>query len=130
MAVLDAIIERAQTQSDIAAIWLYGSRARGDNHDASDYDLAVAYTNWLEDPIERRLRPELQEQTWQDLLGLPGGVISVVDLAIVPIPLGMSILLEGKILLDRLPQIRMVQESRITGRWEHDYLFHYQRYGG
>lgn len=124
MNVLNELIESAQKQSDLAAVWLYGSRARGDNHESSDYDLAVAYIDWLENPLERRLRPELQSHTWQDLLALPEGAISVVDLAIVPVPLGMSILLEGKLLLDKLPDIRMVQESRIMSRWEHDYLFH------
>lgn len=128
MDVLNKLIQSAKEQADLAAVWLYGSRARGDNHQFSDYDLAVAYVSWLDDPLERRLRPELQSQAWQDLLALPEGAVSVVDLAIAPIPLGMSILLEGKLLLDKLADIRMVQESRIMSRWEHDYLYHQLQY--
>lgn len=129
MTLLDSIIQSAEAQADIASLWLYGSRARGDHHGASDYDLAVAYTTWLDDPFERRLRPELLAQSWEDLLNVPEGTISIVDLAIAPIPLGMSILLEGKLLVDKQSGIRMTQESRILGRWEHDYLHHEQRFG-
>jgi predicted nucleotidyltransferase len=71
MEVLEAVVESARSQDDIAAVWLYGSRARGDHHEGSDYDLAVVYTDWPEDAMERRLRPELQGQAWQDDLKLP-----------------------------------------------------------
>lgn len=119
--VLDRLVALADKQQDIAALWLYGSRARDDQHEASDYDLAVAFTDWITDPLERRLRPELLAMQWQEALQLPEGCISLVDLAICPIPLGWSILSEGKLLLDHQPQIRMTQESRIMSRWELDY---------
>jgi len=31
----------------------------------SDYDLAIAFSSCLKDPIERRLRPELQALKWK-----------------------------------------------------------------
>ena len=37
MEILEAVVESAQIQADIAAVWLYGSRARGDHHEGSDY---------------------------------------------------------------------------------------------
>src|SRR5690554_6416785 len=40
---LEAIISLARRRDDLAAVWLYGSRARGDHHPESDFDLAVAY---------------------------------------------------------------------------------------
>ena len=119
---LGAIRRLAMVQEEIAALWLYGSRARGEHHDASDFDLAVAFTTWLNDPLERRLRPELLALEWQQALGMSEDMLSVVDLAIAPIPLGWSILDQGRLLLDRHPQIRMRQESRILSRWEIDYL--------
>lgn len=119
---LDAIRHLAMVRDDIAALWLYGSRARGEHHDASDFDLAVAFTTWLNDPLERRLRPELLALEWQQALGMSEDMLSVVDLAIAPIPLGWSILDQGRLLVDRHPQIRMRQESRILSRWEIDYL--------
>ena len=119
---LGAIRRLAMVREEIAALWLYGSRARGEHHDASDFDLAVAFTTWLNDPLERRLRPELLALEWQQALGMSEDMLSVVDLAIAPIPLGWSILDQGRLLLDRHPQIRMRQESRILSRWEIDYL--------
>jgi len=119
---LGAIRRLAMVREEIAALWLYGSRARGEHHDASDFDLAVAFTTWLNDPLERRLRPELLALEWQQALGMSEDMLSVVDLAIAPIPLGWSILDQGRLLVDRHPQIRMRQESRILSRWEIDYL--------
>lgn len=129
MKTIECLTNLAQNNPDIAALWLYGSRARGDHHEHSDYDMAVAYTTWLSDPLERRLRPELLAQAWQDKLELPEDKLSVVDIALVPVPLGVAILADGKLLVDKHPQIRMTQESRITSRWEHDYLNHEQRFG-
>ncbi|HSP56794.1 MAG TPA: nucleotidyltransferase domain-containing protein [Halomonas sp.] len=128
-AVLAELITLAEAHEDIAALWLYGSRARGDHGTDSDYDLAVAFTDWLISPLERRLRPELLALDWQRQLGLPEGKIGVVDLAICPVPLGWSILSEGRLLLDRQPQLRMTQESRIMSRWELDYCHQERRHG-
>jgi predicted nucleotidyltransferase len=36
-----AIINWAARSQDIAEVWLYGSRARGDHHEESDIDLAI-----------------------------------------------------------------------------------------
>lgn len=121
-AKLQSIVSLARQREDLAALWLYGSRARGDHHSHSDYDLAVAFTTWADEPLERRLRPELLALEWQRESGLEDGMLSIVDLAIAPIPLGWSILSQGRLLLDRHPQIRMRQESRILSRWEIDYL--------
>ncbi|WP_163557491.1 nucleotidyltransferase domain-containing protein [Halomonas sp. NO4] len=127
--LVDQLIELAKQHEEIAALWLYGSRARGDHYSGSDYDIAVAFTNWIPEALERRLRPELLAMTWQEALELPDGQLSVVDLATCPVPLGWSILSEGKLLLDRHPQVRMTHESRILSRWELDYSHRARRYG-
>ncbi len=127
--VLERLISLARERDDLAALWLYGSRARGDHGEQSDYDLAVAFTDWLKSPLERRLRPELLALDWQRELGLPDGKLSVVDLANCPIPLGWSILEQGRLLLDQHPQLRMTQEARIMSRWEQDYYHHARRHG-
>ena len=120
--LLQRLISRASQDDDLAGLWLYGSRARGAHHTKSDYDLAVAFTDWISSPLDRRLRPELRALDWQQSLDLPEGKLSVVDIAIAPIPLGWSILSEGRLLLDPHPQLRMQQENRIMSRWELDYL--------
>ncbi|MCP8900303.1 nucleotidyltransferase domain-containing protein [Gilvimarinus xylanilyticus] len=86
----------AKKDASIVALWLYGSRARGDFHPDSDYDLAVGFNDWLEAPLERRLRPELMAQQWRDSLGISESELSVVDISLVPIPLGLAILTDGQ----------------------------------
>ena len=39
--VLENIIAYVETINSIAKVVLFGSRARGDNHDRSDYDIAI-----------------------------------------------------------------------------------------
>ncbi|GHA12452.1 type VII toxin-antitoxin system MntA family adenylyltransferase antitoxin [Oceanisphaera arctica] len=122
MEQLANIIELARQRSDIAALWLYGSRARGEHHAGSDYDLAVVFTLWEPDALSRRLRPEEVAIDWQHQLAMLEGTISVVDLAIAPVPLGWSVLSQGKLLLDLSPSNRMQAEQRIYSMWELDYV--------
>jgi uncharacterized protein len=121
------LIELANTEQDIAALWLYGSRARGDHGAESDYDLAVVFLDRIADRLERRLRPELLALKWQGELQLTESRLSVVDLSVCPVPLGWSILSEGTLLADKDPGARMRAESRIYSMWEIDYLYHHQR---
>jgi hypothetical protein len=121
--MLKALRELAENNPHILALWLYGSRARGDAGAASDYDLAVIFSSWEPDPLERRLRPEVLALDWQQALDLPEGHISIVDLACCPVPLGWSALSEGKLLLDKQPEVRMTIESRIFSIWELDYMY-------
>jgi len=50
-------IELAEGDPEISGLWLYGSRARGDQQSASDYDLAVIYHACQRDLLGDRLRP-------------------------------------------------------------------------
>lgn len=120
--IIQALMRLAQTEQNIAALWLYGSRAREDHHANSDYDLAVAYTDWLDDPLERRLRPEMLALDWQQALKLDDGMLSVADMGSAPIPLCVSVLTQGQLLVDSNPDERMRQETRILSFWEIDYL--------
>ncbi|SFX75920.1 type VII toxin-antitoxin system MntA family adenylyltransferase antitoxin [Marinospirillum alkaliphilum] len=120
--MLKALTELAEQNPDILALWLYGSRARGDAGATSDYDLAVIFSSWEPDPLERRLRPEVLALDWQQSLGLPEDQISIVDLACCPAPLGWSVLSEGELLVDKQPEVRMTIESRIHSIWELDYM--------
>ncbi|NWO11519.1 nucleotidyltransferase domain-containing protein [Chromohalobacter salexigens] len=126
--VLNALRDQAEERADLASLWLYGSRARGAHHAQSDYDIAVAFTDWQHDPLERRLRPELMALDWQATLGLPENALSIVDIAIAPIPLAWTIISDGILLWDRNPSLRMQQESRIMSRWEIDYLHSRKHY--
>ncbi|KFF49857.1 hypothetical protein GY26_05525 [Gammaproteobacteria bacterium MFB021] len=127
--ILGRLVGLARQRNDLAALWLYGSRARESHQAGSDYDLAVVFIDWMEPALDRRLRPELLALDWQDVLGLSEAQLSVVDLAIAPIPLAWTVLSEGRLLLDLHPQLRMQQETRIMSRWELDYLHQRKRHG-
>lgn len=126
--VLQALVALAVENPDIAVMWLYGSRAKGSAAQHSDYDLAVAFRNFRLDPVQRRLRPELLAQSWQDALGLPDGRISLVDINLAPLPLAHVIVRTGRVLLanDRLRLVR--EEQRIGSMWELDYQYHQQKF--
>lgn len=126
--VLQALVALAVENPDIAVIWLYGSRAKGSAAKHSDYDLAVAFRNFRLDPVQRRLRPELLAQSWQDALGLPDGRISLVDINLAPLPLAHVVVRTGRVLLanDRLRLVR--EEQRIGSMWELDYQYHQQKF--
>lgn len=70
--VLETLHDLARNDSEIAVLWLYGSRAKGNSTPENHYDLAVAFAEPFTDPLERRLRPELLAQRWQDVFGGAG----------------------------------------------------------
>ncbi|WP_404359014.1 nucleotidyltransferase domain-containing protein [Methylotuvimicrobium sp. KM1] len=120
------IIQLAKSNDNIELLWLYGSYAKGSAHENSDIDLAVAFKIWEDDVIERRLRPELLALDWRNTLDLPDGKLSVLDINIAPIPLAMSVLINGELWLCK-NEYRQAQElQRIMSKWEIDYLYHYQ----
>lgn len=126
--ILKGLAELAARDDDIAVLWLYGSRAKGTAGGDSDYDLAVAFRHFEKDALERRLRPQLLAQTWQDELGLAEDQLSIVDINLAPLPLAHAVIRTGRVLLarDKLRLIR--EEQRITSMWEIDHQYHQQHY--
>ena len=120
------LIQLAKTNDNIELLWLYGSHAKGCAHEKSDIDLAVAFTTWENDVIERRLRPELLALEWQNQLDLHEGQLSVLDITTAPIPLAMSVLQNGELLLSKNVSRQLQEQQRIMSKWEIDYLYHYQ----
>jgi predicted nucleotidyltransferase len=120
------IIELAMHHCDIEILWLYGSYAKGTFHAGSDIDLAVVFKDWEEDIIERRLKSELLAMEWQKELGLKDGDISILDMEIASIPIAMSVLSTGKLLLSKNNSRQLKEQQRIMSKWEIDYLYHYK----
>ncbi|MDN3554918.1 type VII toxin-antitoxin system MntA family adenylyltransferase antitoxin [Halomonas maura] len=114
----------AAKDREVAVLWLYGSRAKGTATADSDYDLAVAFGTFESDPLQRRLRPELLAQDWQDALGMHEDQLSIIDINLVPLTLAHAVIRTGRVLHanDRLRLIR--EENRITSMWEIDHLYH------
>lgn len=127
-AILKGLTKLASNDDEIAVLWLYGSRAKNSASEESDYDLAVAFRTFEKDPLERRLRPELLAQAWQDALGLTEGQLSIVDINLAPITLAHVVIRTGRVLHanDRLRLAR--EENRITSMWELDHQYHQRHY--
>ncbi|MEQ5802245.1 nucleotidyltransferase domain-containing protein [Halomonas sp. H10-9-1] len=126
--LLEALADMARREPSIAVLWLYGSHAKDTATAQSDIDLAVAFRDFEQDPLERRLRPELLAQAWQDALGLEAERLSIVDINLAPLPLAHAVIRTGRVLQtnDRLRLAR--EENRITSMWELDHLYHQQQF--
>ncbi len=119
---LSRIATLAENDPGILVVWLYGSRAKGEAHQKSDYDLAVAFSSFIkDDPVEKRLRPECLALDWQKELGLQDFQLSVVDINQIPVPLAWEVIRADTVLFCR-DQDRLWQETmRIHSRMELDY---------
>lgn len=126
-AVMQQFIKQAEQDSNIAVMWLYGSRAKGTEQASSDYDFAVAFNSFPKDPWQRRLQPEMLSQAWQD--NTSAAKISIVDINLIPLPLAFSIIQQGKVLFCRDSMRLIREEGRISSMWDIDYGWHQQHYG-
>lgn len=120
------LIQLAKADDNIELLWLYGSHAKGSAHEKSDIDLAVSFKSWENDIIERRLRPELLALDWQHKLNLHENQLSILDITTAPIPIAMSVLQHGELLLSKNAARQLQEQQRIMSKWEIDYLYHYQ----
>lgn len=128
-STIEQIIKLARGNSDIDALYLYGSHAKGEAHEASDIDLAVIFANKEENPLQRRLRPEMLALDWVNALGLTEDQLSVLDMESSNIPLTMSVLQTGKLLLNKDIGHEMMVSGKIMSQWELDYQYHYDKFG-
>lgn len=114
--------ELTAAHPEVAVLWLYGSRAKGNATEASDWDLAVAFDPVkLVDLLDNRLRPELLALDWQRALGLTEGQLSVVDINQAPIPLAFAIVDANQVLFCRDQGRRLSEEARIMSQMELNY---------
>ncbi|MRI33516.1 nucleotidyltransferase domain-containing protein [Endozoicomonas sp. OPT23] len=115
---LQQLTEAICHQTEVDAIYLYGSRAKGTHREESDWDLAVLYTSFEQDIFERAVRPQMLEAELEKQF--PDLDLSMVDLREVPVPLQWNII-QGNTLYDRgVPAVRRM-ENAIISAWEKDY---------
>lgn len=128
MQLTNQLMPLAQKNEDIAVLWLYGSRADGTFHENSDYDLAIAFKTFLNNPIENALRPEMLALEWQSLLQLEEKKLSIVDINRIPIALAFEIIQYDNVLFCR-DEVRLWrEENRIYSRMELDITYNMRRY--
>jgi len=119
------IITLAEKNAEVEVIWLYGSRARNNANEDSDYDLAVAFRTYIKDPIARRLRPELIALEWNKQLSLP---LSIVDINQASLPLAYTVIQDNNLIYSQNNYRRMTEEQKIMSKWEIDHIYHKKQY--
>lgn len=94
----------ARALPDAVAVWLFGSRARGDHGTTSDWDVAVLPRATGEDPLQRRLRLTVDAA---DAAGLTEDELDLVTLDEAPVLLAFRVVREGSLLADADPASRV-----------------------
>ena len=116
----EKLIQLIQTHTQVDAIYLYGSRAKQTTHKASDWDIAVLFSEYKTDLSERVLRPQMLEAVLERELQLYNK-ISVIDIETAPVYLQYSILMSAVKWFDRnVPHVKRVEQG-ILSKWEKDY---------
>lgn len=119
------IVRLAKQAPEIDVLWLYGSQARGNANTDSDYDLAIAFETYIDDPVERRLRPELLALEWEKQLDI---ALSIVDINQAVLPLAYTIVADNAVIYCENNYRRMMEEQKIMSKWELDYTYHRKHY--
>lgn len=117
---LSLAAELVSRNADIRSLWLYGSRARGEARQDSDYDFAVTFAQWAPSPLAAVTRVEALRSALATALDAD---VSVVELDRAPVPLAAAIASEGRLLLDRAPVETGWLCQRIWSKWD-DWCYH------
>ncbi len=116
--ILSEIISLASQHDDIEVLWLYGSRATGSYHSASDFDLAIAFKNFDLTPSDKLSRPHELSMDWALILNIPTDLISVVDINSIPVYLGFNIVEYGEIVYQESSSRSYKEANRIYSQYE------------
>jgi predicted nucleotidyltransferase len=112
-AVLESEIVRVVAdRSDLAAVYLFGSRARGDAGEKSDVDLAVLFPRLPGDPYAAT--GVAIAAVLESALRLP---VDVIVLNSSPPALVHRVLRDGRVLIDRDPVARIAFEVDARNRY-------------
>jgi predicted nucleotidyltransferase len=107
---IDALARAWSADPDLAAIYLFGSRARGRGGPRSDVDLAVVLREELDAAGRWQKRLNLLSDACQ-CLGTDA--VDLVVLEDAPAPVGHRVLKWGRLLRDLLPRRRVAVAERI-----------------
>ncbi len=118
--LVDRVATATEADTDIVALLLYGSRAKGTAEADSDYDFAVIYQN-----------PKDQHSTWvsraarlgielTDQLGLSERTLSMIDINNAPYPVAFNAL-NGHVIWCRDPSRLATERVRVSALLEETY---------
>lgn len=113
-ARLDALVLAWGVDPDLAAIYIFGSRAGATAGPRSDVDLAVVLREGLDGDARWRKRLDLQTEACRRL---GTDAVDLVVLEDAPAPLGHRVLKHGRLLNDMVPRRRAAVAERILGQY-------------
>jgi predicted nucleotidyltransferase len=106
-SIAERVAEVFATQPNIAAVYLFGSTARGTTNDSSDVDIGVLFT---QPPSPTLSGPRLTiEGALERALGV---AVDLVVLNDAPVDLRTRVLRDGQLLIDRDRSARIAFEVR------------------
>jgi uncharacterized protein len=111
---IDALCQTWSSDPDLAAIYLFGSRAGGRGGRRSDVDLAVVLREELDADARWRKRLALLSDACQRL---GTDAVDLIILEDAPAPLGHRVLKGGRLLRDALPKRRAQVAEHILKRY-------------
>lgn len=113
-ALLDAFVRAARAALDVSAVILFGSRARGDALDESDYDLIVVSDGFVGvAPVDRgRTLSEIWYERRPAAERRPAEILGFTEAELLAFerPILWDALREGRILFDRGPAARAAEK--------------------
>lgn len=101
------IVDVLGDRTDVTAVYLFGSTARGTAADRSDVDVAVLFD--AAPPSTLDAAPLVLEGELERALGRP---VDLVVLNVAPVDLRIRALRDGQLLVDRNPAVRIAFEVR------------------
>ena len=99
------IVDTLRDRGDVAAVYLFGSQARGTSGPGSDVDIGVLFATPQPSTLMAR-RFELEGEIERVL----GQRVDLVELGDAPVDLRIRVLREGRLIVDRLPALRIAFE--------------------
>lgn len=117
--IIESIQKLATNNPDIAAVWLYGSRATKNVTAHSDFDIAIAFINFKLSPIEKYLRPNEIAIDWANDLNLATEMVSVIDINQAPIYLAYNIVEDGDVIYQTQTSRVYKEQNRINSQYEY-----------
>jgi predicted nucleotidyltransferase len=112
VSVRQALLDVLQNQPQIAAVYLFGSVARGTATGSSDVDVGILLEQ-APPPTLEGIPADLQDRL-TEALGQPVDVITLNDAAA---DLIHRVLRDGELILDRLPALRIRFEVRARNEY-------------
>ena len=120
--IIGQIVDLAAENGDISAVWLYGSRSKGTAQQHSDYDIAVAFSNFQLSSVEKYLRPNELALDWSVALKQPESKISVIDISLAPAYLAYNVIETGIVIYSDGTSRVHREQNRIYSQFEYQQI--------